>query len=108
MHVFRRPQGVFSLWRERAFDLLHEGEWVSGVMDRVVIERDAGGVPASARLIDFKTDTVADEAQLVEKVDGYTPQIKLYREALRRLTGLPADAIHASLIFTRLVREVRI
>ena len=77
-------------------------------MDRVVIERDASGTAAGAWLIDFKTDTVTDEAQFAEKVEGYKPQIKLYRDALRMLTGLADSAIRASLIFTRLAREVNI
>lgn len=107
-HVFARPQTPCSLWRERAFDLVHKGEWVSGIVDRAVIERTPSGAAVGAWLIDFKTDTVMDDAQLAEKIEGYTPQIKLYRDALRRLTGLADTAIRASLIFTRLVCEVRI
>ena len=106
--VFEKPVGNFSLWRERAFDLLHDGEWISGVMDRVVIEMNARGVPAAAWLIDFKTDTVSDEEEIAKKVAGYRPQIEIYRNALSKLTGLKPDAIRASLILTRHPREVRI
>ena len=106
--VFARPQGNFALWRERAFDLLHDGEWISGIMDRVVIDLDAKGAPVSAWLIDFKTDFVADDEQLKQKVSGYKPQIELYIGALRKLTGLAAGSIHASLVFTRTPREVGI
>lgn len=107
-HVFRRTKARITLWRERAFDLLHEGEWISGVMDRVVIENDANGAPSAAWLVDFKTDTVNDEAQLMEKVNGYRPQIRFYCEALQKLTGLHPGSIRASLIFTRQPREVQI
>ncbi len=77
-------------------------------MDRVVIEMNARGVPASAWLIDFKTDAVSGDEEIAKKVAGYRPQVEIYRNALSKLTGLKPDAIRASLIFTRHPREVRI
>ncbi len=99
--VFARPRGGFALWRERSFDLLHKGGWVSGIMDRAVISLDAAGNPTAAWLIDFKTDAISSEAQRMEKVAGYKPQVELYLTALRKLTGLPAKAVSATLVFTR-------
>jgi ATP-dependent helicase/nuclease subunit A len=97
-----KPGPHAKVWRERSFDLVMDGgDWVSGTLDRVVIECDAQGRPLSASIIDFKTDDVADAEALAAKVHGYQPQIKLYREAVMRLTGLPADAIRARLLFTR-------
>lgn len=107
-HVFHRPRSSVTLWRERAFDLLHKDEWVSGVMDRVVIERDSSGTATSAWLIDFKTDSVENDDQLRGKVEGYTPQLTFYRTAISTLTGLGLNFICASLVFTRLKREVKI
>ena len=106
--VLARPRGNFALWRERAFDLLHDGEWISGIMDRVVIELNEEGAPLSAWLIDFKTDFISDDEQLKQKVTGYRPQIELYIGALRKLTGLAAGSVRASLVFTRTPREVPI
>ncbi|WP_395743402.1 UvrD-helicase domain-containing protein [Prosthecobacter sp.] len=99
-YVFGRPSPEAQAWRERPFDLIHEGSWISGVFDRVIIQHD------SVRLIDFKTDEAADEAALAEKVAGYRPQIVLYRQALARLTGLKMERIHSSLLFTRSCRLV--
>ncbi|MBN8417581.1 MAG: UvrD-helicase domain-containing protein [Verrucomicrobia bacterium] len=98
--AFARPAADAQAWRERPFDLIHQGSWISGVFDRVVVQRD------SVRLIDFKTDEVADEAALAEKVAGYRPQIMLYRQALVRLTGLKMEQIESALLFTRSGRLV--
>ncbi len=93
--AFAKPAAEAQAWRERPFDLIHEGSWISGVFDRVVVQRD------SVRLIDFKTDEVPDAAALAEKVAGYRPQILLYRQALARLTGLKMERIESALLFTR-------
>jgi ATP-dependent helicase/nuclease subunit A len=98
--AFARPSAEAEAWRERPFDLIHEGSWISGVFDRVVVLRD------SVRLIDFKTDEVADEDTLAEKVAGYRPQIILYQKALARLTGLSPERIECALLFTRICRLV--
>jgi ATP-dependent helicase/nuclease subunit A len=94
-------QPVGPVWRERSFDLVVDGDWISGTFDRVLLEHDANGVPVAAWIVDFKTDEVADEAALEEKRQGYAPQIALYRRAIARLTGLQPEAVKASLLFTR-------
>lgn len=94
-----QPSG--PVWRERSFDLVVEGDWISGTLDRVLLERDAAGALDGAWIVDFKTDDIADEAALEEKCQGYAPQIALYRSAITRLTGLPPTSVRASLLFTR-------
>ncbi len=98
--AFAKPAPEAQAWRERPFDLIHEESWISGIFDRVIVQRD------SVRLIDFKTDEAADEVALAEKVAGYRPQILLYRQALMRLTGLKPEQIGSSLLFTRTCRLV--
>jgi len=93
--AFAKPSSDAAAWRERPFDLIHEGNWISGVFDRVVVRSDA------VRLVDFKTDELADEAALAEKIAGYRPQIALYRKALARLTGLKPEKIECALLFLR-------
>lgn len=97
-----------EVWRERPFDLVMDGEWVSGVFDRVMLIRDGAGGAVSAWIVDFKTDDVPDEAALQAKREGYEPQIRLYRTALSKLTGLGPEKIRAALIFTRLCRMVEL
>ena len=100
--AFAKPSLHARVWRERSFDLVMDsGDWVSGTLDRVVIDCDSTGKPVKATIIDFKTDEVADNDALAAKVHGYQPQITLYREAVMRLTGLPAGDIKANLLFTR-------
>ena len=100
--AFARPGEHSRLWRERPFDLvLEDDEWISGTVDRVNVACDAAGRPVSAIIIDFKTDEVSDDEKLKEKLDGYRPQIDLYRKAVARLTGLRAEKIGAMLLFTR-------
>ena len=104
--VFQSASPDTQLWRERPFDLVMAGEWVSGIFDRVHLERDSGGRYISAWVIDFKTDEVGSDAALQEKLDGYAPQIALYRTAIMKLTGLAADKVKCSLLFTRLERLI--
>lgn len=104
--VFQPVPRPMQLWRERPFDLVMDGEWVSGIFDRVHLTRDAEGRCTGAWIIDFKTDEIAHEDALAAKLAGYAPQIALYREALQKLTGLAAASIRCSLLFTRQERLV--
>jgi ATP-dependent helicase/nuclease subunit A len=97
--LFTRPARPCSLWRERAFDVMVEGRWISGIFDRVVIYRNEAGQARAAALFDFKTD----ERALAE---NYSTQMSLYRESLGALTGLPADKIASMLILVRTGEEL--
>ena len=99
--VFTRPQGRWpELWRERAFDLIAGDVWVSGVFDRVVIERDAAGTCRRATLYDFKTDRVGPRpSDLKAAVRRYRDQIAGYRAALEKLCALGPSDVAARLVF---------
>jgi ATP-dependent exoDNAse (exonuclease V) beta subunit len=92
------PGPGVELWRERTFDVVVDGAWVTGTFDRVLIENNR------ARIIDFKTDAVEDEAAIRKKTDVYRPQLALYRRALGLLTGIPELNISTLLILTRPAR----
>jgi len=98
--AFTKPSPEAQVWRERSFDMIHNGNWISGTFDRVIVGGD------SARLIDFKTDDISAEGALEDKLKGYAPQIALYREAIARLTGLPVEKVSCELLFTRRRRLV--
>jgi ATP-dependent exoDNAse (exonuclease V) beta subunit len=83
---FHREQLGDVAWRERAFDVLLDGKWVSGIFDRVVI-RSAGAI-----LLEFKTDNAPPEHVL----ERHRPQLELYRSALAKLLGL--DSVKALLV----------
>ena len=93
---------------ERSFALTlsdEEGEetlW-AGTFDRVVLfKRD--GTPERAELIDFKTDQLADEAEVAARVEHYRPQLKAYAYILAKMTGLDISRIESSLLFLTIDR----
>jgi ATP-dependent exoDNAse (exonuclease V) beta subunit len=87
--VFTAPEPGAVLWRERAFDVILGEAWVSGIFDRVVIGAK------TAWLWDFKTDANAIPDSLLERHGG---QMRLYRQALQKLTGFPLAQIHAAIV----------
>ncbi len=103
-----QPNPHAQVWREKPFDFIDEGGWVSGVFDRVVLDHDETGNIVSARVIDFKTDEAPDAAALEEKRLGYAPQLALYRRAVARLTGLPLESVSGHLLFLRPRRLVAV
>ena len=92
------PDGHATVWREQRFELVLDGDWVSGAFDRAVFIPDADN-PTSAQVIDFKTDRVSGPA-LDARVTAYRPQMNTYRKALAALTGLDPSAITWTLVFT--------
>jgi len=95
-----RPEGDVELWRERAFDLVLDECWVTGVFDRVVLERDGEGRPCGATILDYKTNAVTSEEEIEQAAEHYRPQLALYGKALARLVGLEPEAIRLCLLFT--------
>ena len=84
-----KPAGFVALWRERAFEVCMDGEWVSGRFDRVTFFRDAVG-DLRAEIVDFKTSRTHPE-----RYDG---QLAAYRRAVAALTGIPPGRITARLM----------
>ena len=97
--LLTRPATPHSLWREKAFDVTLDGQWISGVFDRVIICRDDAGEARSAAIYDFKTD----EGEIA---DTYRGQMSLYRRSLGVLVGLPEEKITSSLIAVRTGEEI--
>jgi ATP-dependent exoDNAse (exonuclease V) beta subunit len=91
--LFTRPADAAGLWRERTFECILDGEWVTGAFDRVVL------LPGRAHVIDFKTDAVA-AADVPDKAGSYQPQMNLYRRVLAQLLGIAESDIAATLLFT--------
>jgi ATP-dependent exoDNAse (exonuclease V) beta subunit len=105
--VFASPGAGAEAWRERAFEAVIDGVWVTGVIDRVVVGRDAEGRARRAKVFDFKTDRVADESgELARAAQRHAGQIDLYRRVVARLTGLPETAVTAEIVFTAIRRRV--
>jgi ATP-dependent helicase/nuclease subunit A len=99
--ILSRPSTPHLLWREKAFDVMLDGKWISGVFDRVTIYRNSAGKALRAAIYDFKTN----EGEIAET---YAEQMKLYRKSLARLISLPEENISASLIAIRRGEEIAV
>lgn len=100
---FRRREGV-EVFREQAVEVILDGRWMSGVIDRLLIERDGGGRVISATVVDFKTDRVETEAELAERHGG---QMLAYRKALSDVLAVKEDAIDCVLVSTALKKVIK-
>ena len=105
--VWTRP-GRAEVWRERAFEIVLDQAWVTGIFDRVIVERNAGNGVEWVTVLDFKTDRVDDEAALAEATRRHSAQLNVYRRVAAVLAGVPIDVVTCELVFTRLQRRVRV
>ena len=99
-HFTMDPEAV--VWRERRFGVVLDGEFCSGVFDRVV------SWPDRAEIIDFKTDMVRDTADVEAAVARHQSQLDWYRRVLASMTGFEPEQITCRLLFTRLPRLVAV
>ena len=95
--VFTKPEQAHNLWRERAFDVTLDGQWVSGVFDRVLVYLSEAGEPTSAIIYDFKTDH-GSPAAIEER---YAGQMEVYRKAICALLRLSPDCVKSQILCVR-------
>lgn len=97
-----QPPHVVDLWRERAFELVADSQWISGTFDRVVFFEEQG--ERRAEIIDFKSNRLRasePEAAFAQRMrDTYAAQMSNYRSALSLLASLPEAAIRCTLLLT--------
>ena len=104
----RGGKGAVDLWRERSFEITLEGSWVTGVFDRVMVYRDESGKIEAATVVDFKTDAVVTVDDVAKAVKRHRSQLEIYRRVVGRLTRLPLEKVDAQLVFTEVLRVMRI
>jgi len=98
-----KPAGNVELWREKGFDIVVDGEWISGIFDRVIIARNATGRATDAVILDYKSNRIEDEAGDIRRTaESYRRQMELYRLALSGILGLPQGRIAIQLLLTRI------
>lgn len=95
--IFTKPDRPCLLWREKAFDVIVDGRWVSGVFDRIQILLDPAGMPTAAVVYDFKTDNAAPDAIS----SRYADQMAAYRTAAAALLGLSEDNVSVETVPVR-------
>ena len=108
--VWVRPAGAAAaeVWRERAFEIVLEGKWVTGVFDRVVIERDTSGRAVRATVFDFKTDRVADDSEVAAALARHEAQLNLYRRVAAVFAQLGDERTACELVLTSVQRRVAV
>lgn len=99
--LLQRPSGggKHELWKEKSFDVLVDGRWLSGVIDRVHVHRNEAGIVQRVEIIDFKSDRVEAES-LNAAVEHHSVQLVHYRQAVSALLGLTSDQVELHLVFT--------
>ncbi len=105
--VWAMPADGGEVWRERAFEIVLDGAWITGVFDRVVLTHGSDGKVLGATVYDFKTDRIGpDEMARVES--RYAGQLSIYRQAAAWLTGLPEARVRCALVITAMRRLVTV
>ena len=94
--LFERGGRSIELFREQPIDAMLDGKWLSGIIDRLHIHRDASSAVTSIEVIDFKTDAVDDIGQLVTRYSG---QMNAYRNVIER--AYPLAKVSCILLSTR-------
>lgn len=97
-----------EVWRERAFEIILDGAWVTGVFDRVLIDRGPDGRARRVQVIDFKTDRVASDTARSEAGQRHAAQLNLYRRVAATLTQVAVTDVEAVLVFTHAARAVAV
>ena len=98
--VFEPNENYSEVWRERTFEVIIDGVWLTGVFDRVLVARDTQGRATSALVIDFKTDRSGPSDGDGVAVAKHADQLNLYRRVAAILTGLPEARVGCSLVLT--------
>ena len=97
--LFTPESGADEALRELPVEFMEKDTWWSGVIDRLVLRRDAGGAVRKAVLIDFKTDQVDSVVVLRER---YAGQLAIYRRAISTALELQEGQVEVLLLSTHL------
>ena len=87
---------IFRREKPCPFEAVVDGQWLTGVFDRVIVERDGTGRPVRAEVFDFKTDEDVEGA-----LGRHHRQLGFYRAAAARLLGLEAESVACYLVMTK-------
>lgn len=93
--IFTRGGRAVEVLREQSIDAVAGGKWLSGVIDRLHLERGPDGGVARVEVIDFKTDRVSGMAELTAR---YAGQMAAYREVME--LAYPAARVDCVLLST--------
>lgn len=99
--IFIRGGATVDLHREQAVDAVLDGKWLGGIIDRLHLYRDPDGRVERIEVMDFKTDAVDREDELLAR---HGAQMRAYRDALA--LAWPGASVRCRLISTKLRKAV--
>lgn len=99
--LFSRNGENIALFREQRIEAVLEGDWLSGVIDRLHVHRAADGTATKVEIIDFKTDRVDSTQELMAR---YAGQMEAYRRALQAIH--PEAEVRCILVSTALNQQI--
>lgn len=94
--IFTRKSGV-TVYREVPVEAVIDGEWLSGVIDRLHVLLDSASNPVAAEIIDFKTDATNHIEELAER---HSKQLSLYQKAVARIYGISPENVSRIILST--------
>jgi len=94
--LFERHGQDVELFCEQPIDAILDNAWLSGVIDRLHLHRDASGHVTRVEVIDFKTDGVDCIEELVHR---YSPQMAAYQQVMQM--AYPSAEVACLLVSTR-------
>jgi ATP-dependent helicase/nuclease subunit A len=97
--LFTRHDPGDEALRELPIEYVDQGEWWSGVIDRLVIRKNPDGSVRKGIVVDFKTDKVSSLEELRARHEG---QVDIYKRTLRSALNLAGDQVEVILLSTRL------
>ena len=91
-----------ELYREQAFELIYQNKWMSGVVDRLHLYREAGEI-SRIEVIDFKTDVVRSSSDLVVR---YLEQMMSYQAAVAQVFEVGVSMVECRIVSTSLAEVI--
>ncbi|MGB1889800.1 MAG: PD-(D/E)XK nuclease family protein, partial [Akkermansiaceae bacterium] len=91
-----------ELYREQAFELIYQNKWMSGVVDRLHLYREAGEI-SRIEVIDFKTDVVKSSSDLVVR---YLEQMMTYQAAVAQVFEVSVSMVECRIVSTSLAEVI--
>ena len=91
-----------ELYREQAFELIYQNKWMSGVVDRLHLYREAGEI-SRIEVIDFKTDVVKSSSDLVVR---YLEQMMSYQAAVAQVFEVGVSMVECRIVSTSLAEVI--
>ncbi len=94
--LFEKGEGETELHREQALEVMQDGKWLSGIVDRMHLRWGGDEEIEEITVIDFKTDAASVE----EIRERYAGQMECYRRALGSIFGVEEAQIQCLVVAT--------